>query len=369
MTQIQLPTEALAQLSAVIDGVIRIGPLAAVPQVLGELGQDPAALLAELGLARDLFESPENTISFIDVGRVLSRAVQRTGCEHFGLLVGQRAGVESLGVVGMLGRHSPDLASGLRNIILHLHLHDRGAAPSLSVADAKAILSYTIHIPGLEATALMYDTAMGVAFNLLHELAGPGWRPLEVLLSRSRPTDPEPYRRHFRVPIRFDAEVSGIVFAASTLVRPIPGRDPDLYRALQARISALQAECGDDIVAQVRRVACNLLLRGSGALESVAEVFSVHPRTLNRRLKERGTSFQEIRDSLRQGLARHLLSDTEMTLASIAEVLGYAETSTFNRAFQRWTGTPPGTWRAQGWHGREKGSPCVAQHETRTRAP
>ncbi len=345
MTQIQLPTEALAQLSAVIDGVIRVGPLAAVPRVLGELGQDPAALLGEVGLALDLFESPENTIAFIDVGRVLSRAVQRTGCEHFGLLVGQQAGVESLGVVGMLGRHSPDLATGLRNIILHLHLHDRGAAPSLSVANAKAVLSYTVHLPGLEGTGLMYDTAMGVAFNLLHELAGPGWRPLEVLLSRSHPKDPEPYRRHFRVPVRFDADVSGIVFAA------------------------LQAECGDDIVAQVRRVVCNLLLAGGGALESVAEVFAVHPRTLNRRLKEQGTSFREIRDSLRQGLARHLLSDTEMPLASIAEVLGYAETSIFNRAFQRWTGTPPGTWRAQGWHGREKGSPCVAQQATRARAP
>ena len=363
MTQIQLPAEALAQLSAVIDGVIRIGPVAATPKVLRELGQDPAALMGELGLVSDLFERQENTISFVDVGRLFSLAVRRTSCPHFGLLVGQRAGVESLGVVGMLGRHSPTLGAGLRNIILHLHLHDRGAAPSLSVSGAKAILAYTIHLPDLEATALMYDTAMGVAFNLLHELAGPGWRPLEVLLSRSRPKAPEPYRRHFRVPVRFDAEVSGIVFAASTLERPIPGRDPELYRALQARIAALQAECGDNIVAQVRRVVCNLLLAGGGALESVAEVFTVHPRTLNRRLKERDTSFREIRDTLRLGLAQHLLSDTEMPLALIAEILGYAETSVFNRAFQRWTGTPPGTWRAKGWRGRKKGSPCVASED------
>lgn len=363
MTQIQLPAEALAQLSAVIDGVIRIGPVAAIPTVLRELGQDPAALMGELGVAGDLFEHQENTICFVDVGRLFSLAVRRTCCPHFGLLVGQRAGIESLGVVGMLGRHSPTLGAGLRNIILHLHLHDRGAVPSLSVSGDKAILAYTIHLPDLEATALMYDTAMGVAFNLLHELAGPGWRPLEVLLSRSRPKAPEPYRRHFRVPVRFDAEVSGIVFAASTLERPIPGRDPELYRALQARIAALQAACGDDIVAQVRRVVCNLLLAGGGALESVAEVFTVHPRTLNRRLKERGTSFREIRDTLRQGLAQHLLSDTEMPLALIAEILGYAETSVFNRAFQRWTGTPPGIWRAKGWRGREKGLPCVASED------
>lgn len=357
MTRIQLPAEALAQLSAVIDGAIRIGPVAAIAKVLRELGQDPAALMGELGLASDLFEHQENTISFVDVGRLFSLAVRRTGCPHFGLLVGQRAGVESLGVVGMLGRHSPTLGAGLRNIIRHLHLHDRGAAPSLSVAGDKAILVYTIHLPDLEVTALMYDTAMGVAFNLLHELAGPGWRPSEVLLSRARPKAPEPYRRHFRVPVRFDAEVSGIVFAASNLERPIPGRDLELYRALQARIAALHAECGDDIVAQVRRVVCNLLLAGGGALESVAEVFTMHPRTLNRRLKERGTSFRRIRNTLRLGLACHLLGATQMSLPSIAELLGYGDSSAFNRAFQRWTGTPPGAWRAQGWRDRGHVSP------------
>ncbi|CRI63651.1 Helix-turn-helix-domain containing protein AraC type [Thiocapsa sp. KS1] len=351
MTQIPLPAEALAQLSAVIDGVIRVGPVAAIPRVLSELGQDPAALMGELGLASNLFEHQENTIAFVDVGRLFSLAVRRTGCPHFGLLVGQRAGVESLGVVGMLGRHSPTLATGLRNIILHLHLHDRGAVPSLSVSGDKAILAYTIHLPDLEATAQMYDTAMGVACNVLHRLAGPDWRPLEVLLSRSRPKDPEPYRQHFRVPVRFDAEVSGIVFAASCLERPIPGRDPALYLGLQARIAALHAECEADIVAQVRRVACNLLLGGGGTLESVAEVFTMHPRTLNRRLKERGTSFRAIRNTLRLGLACHLLSATQMPLPSIAELLGYGDTSAFNRAFRRWTGIPPGGWRTRGWRG------------------
>lgn len=349
MTQIPLPAEALAQLSAVIDGVIRVGPVAAIPRVLSELGQDPAALMGELGLARDLFEHHENTISFVDVGRLFSLAVRCTGCPHFGLLVGQRAGVESLGVVGMLGRHSPTLRIGLRNIIRHLHLHDRGAAPSLSVSGDKAILAYTIHLPGLEATAQMYDVAMGVACNLLHALAGPSWRPSEVLLSRARPRDPEPYRQHFRVPIRFDAEVSGVVFSASCLERPIPGRDPALYLGLQARIDALQAECESDIVAQVRRVACNLLLGGGGALEAVAEVLILHPRTLNRRLKERGTSFRRIRNTLRLGLACHLLGATRMTLPSIAELLGYGDTSAFIRAFHRWTGTPPGAWRTQRW--------------------
>jgi len=351
VTQIQLPAEALAQLSAVIDGVIRIGPVAAVPKVLRELGQDPAALMGELGLASDLFEHQENTISFVDVGRLFSLAVRCTGCPHFGLLVGQQAGVESLGVVGMLGRHSPTLGTGLRNIIQHLHLHDRGAAPSLSVSGDKAILAYTIHLPDLAATAHMYDTAMGVACNVLRGLAGPNWRPSEVLLSRARPRDPEPYRQHFRVPILFDAELSGIVFAASWLERPIPGRDPALYLGLRARISALQAECESDIVAQVRRVACSLLLGGCGTLESVAEVLTLHPRTLNRRLKERGTSFRRIRNTLRLGLACHLLGATQMTLPSIAELLGYGDTSAFNRAFQRWTGAPPGAWRAktQGW--------------------
>lgn len=292
-----------------------------------------------------LVEDPENTIGFTPLGRLLGLCVARTACPHLGLLLGQRSGPECLGLVGMLGECSPTLGAALRNMILHLHLHDRGAIPTLTVAADRAQLAYTIYQPGVEATAQIYDAALAIMANLLRALCGPGSQLLEVQLSRARPADPEPYRRCFRAPLRFDSEQCALVFPASCLNLPVPGQDPALLRALGQRIASITPPGDSDLRVQVQRVACNLLMCGRGSLQEVAEVFAVHPRTLNRRLRASGTSFRELLDLVRQGLAYPLLRDTDLPLLNVAHALGYADASAFNHAFHRWTGVNPSAWR------------------------
>jgi AraC-like DNA-binding protein len=79
----------------------------------------------------------------------------------------------------------------------------------------------------------------------------------------------------------------------------------------------------------------------------LAEYFSLHPRTLNRRLKDSGTSFRELHNEARYQMAKQLLRDTKISIESIASRLGYASTTAFNRAFAQWEGVPPGAWRRQ----------------------
>ena len=69
----------------------------AIPAVLRRLGCDPDEVLAEAGVDVRLFDDPENQISYLRRGRLLDICVNRTGCPHFGLLVGQRNGLEALG--------------------------------------------------------------------------------------------------------------------------------------------------------------------------------------------------------------------------------------------------------------------------------
>jgi len=71
-------------------------------------------------------------------------------------------------------------------------------------------------------------------------------------------------------------------------------------------------------------------------------------RTLQRRLREEGTSFAELLDEVRKNLALRYLADARYEAADAAFLLGYAELSTFHRAFRRWTGTSPGEWRRTG---------------------
>jgi AraC-like DNA-binding protein len=328
------------------EGQLRVSIFVNLPALLRELGQDPSEIVTAVGLDLDLFDDRENTVPFITMSRLLALCVERTRCEHFGLLLGERSNTSHLGLVGYLVQSSPDVASALRNLILHLHLHDRGAVPTLTVRNEVALLGYAIYQAGVVRADQIYDAAMAVASNLMTSLCGPKWRATEVLLSRASPTDPSPHRRFFRAPVRFDADQTAIVFPTSWLEHRLTGANAQLRRLLQARVDALEAKGKGDVVEQLRRVLRPLLVSGSGSEERVAQLFSIHRRTLNRRLKERGTTFRALVEETRFDIARHFLGVTRLPIVEIASALDYADASAFTRAFRRWSGTTPAAWRA-----------------------
>jgi AraC-like DNA-binding protein len=342
---VSLPQDAAAQIAAVRDGAVRAGPLVGIPQLLRDLVREPTAVFVAARVDPHLLDDPENVISFSEVGRLLDTCARAADCPHFGLLLGERTGLECLGLVGMLARHSPALKQALHNIVLHLHLHDRGAAPTLSVSDGEARLGYTIYQPDVMATAQIYDLALAIGYNILRTLCGASWRPRYVDLSHAKPRDLAAYRRVFGVTPFFHAEDTALVFPADWLAQPVPGADPALYRALQERVAELSATFYGDLPAQVRRIVCNLLRCGSGSLESAANVLSMHPRTLNRRLQRSGTTYRQLREECHHAFACQLLLDTELPIAEIAARLHYANAPTFTRAFYRWSGSSPAAWR------------------------
>jgi AraC-like DNA-binding protein len=71
----------------------------------------------------------------------------------------------------------------------------------------------------------------------------------------------------------------------------------------------------------------------------------MHRRTLNRRLKAAGTTFQQVLDTVRFEVARQLLADSELTLDDVAAAIGYAGVTPFMHTFRRWAGTTPDRWR------------------------
>jgi AraC-like DNA-binding protein len=82
-------------------------------------------------------------------------------------------------------------------------------------------------------------------------------------------------------------------------------------------------------------------------LPDVAEQLGQTTRTLQRKLKEAGSSFQEVLDQTRRELAEHYLAQAELSITDIAYMLGFQEQSSFNHAFKDWTGVNPGAFRAQ----------------------
>ncbi len=327
------------------EGIVRVSTTAAIPAVLRTLGVDPAELLIEAGLDPNLFDDPDNMISFAARGRLLELCVAKTGCHHFGLLVGQQGGLSSLGLIGYLVMHSPNVESALRSLIHYFHLHAQGAVATLTLEDEFAFLGYNIYQPGVKATDQLEDGAVAITFNILHKLCGDDWAPTEVCFAHRKPSDLKPFDHFFQAPLHFDAERNGCFFHTDFLQQPVHEADAELHRLLQKQIDQLNARHRDDFPEQVRRVLRTALLAGHASEDQVAALFSIHSRTLHRRLKAFDTSFQELIDQERYEIAKQMLEDSEIELSQIAEVLDYADVSAFTRAFRRWNGTTPARWR------------------------
>ena len=326
---------------------MRIGGSLAIPAVLRSLGANPAKVLAEAGFDLKLFDDPDNLISYAARSHLIAHCAARTGCPHFGLLIGQQGGLHSLGLVGLLVKHSPDVGTALRSLVRYLHLHVSGAVPTLTVDGDSAMLGYEIYQTRVEATDQVGDGAVAVMFNIMRALCGPDWKPVEVQFAHRKPADIGPFRRFFRVPLVFDAEQNALVFAADWLNRRLPDTDPELRRLLQKQIDALDARHGDDFPEQVRSVLRTALVTGHGKADQIAALFSMHTRTLNRRLNAFGTGFQQLVDESCFEIARQMLEDSAMQVSQITALLGYADASAFTRAFRRWSGTTPARWRVR----------------------
>ena len=328
-----------------MQSTLRIGANIGVPEVLRNLGVDPSEILAEIGIELSLFDNPNNPISYLARGRMFAHCAERTACPHFGLLVGQRAGLSSFGVVGLLAKHSPDVGFALRSLVRYMHLHVRGANVTLSTDSDLAVLEYQIYQPRARGNDQVGEGAVAVAFNIMRDLCGTDWEPVEARFAHRKPEDVKPFRRFFQAPLRFDAEQYAVVFSASWLHQPMPDTSPELLLLLQREVNELELNQETDFLEQVRSLLRTTLVTGHSSADQVAELLSMNRRTLNRHLNVLGTNFQKVVDEIRFEIARQLLEDSAMEILQIALFLGYSNASAFTRAFRRWSSTTPANWR------------------------
>lgn len=327
-------------------GEIRIAPIAMLPELLREFGVAPGALLKPFGLTEAYFRNPDNPIDYELMGRVLKASASAAACPHFGLLIGQRGNASVLGAPGFLLRHAPDVVTALNEAISNLDLHDRGAAAFIEIGDASSLLGYTIYNARVEGADVIGDAAVAIIWNIMHGLCGPEWQPIEVCFRHDVPADLGAYRHFFsQAPLRFNARHNALSFATHWLTRPVQQADPQLRQHLLQHIDDMRRYADRDFRERVYRALLVLVGKQRCTLDDLAHYFSLHQRTLNRRLKDSGTSFRELYAEARHQTACQLLCDTRSSIQTIATLLGYSDVTAFNRAFSRWEGMPPAQWR------------------------
>lgn len=342
-----LPGVAAPNVAAPRAGEVRIGPLRPVATLLREHGVDLTTVLAACGLPPTAFDDPDRRIPFRTAGCLLQQAGWAARRPDFGLLVGERLDFADFGVLGLMVQRAPTVGGALDGLVRFFHLQDRGSVPYISRPDDRLVaLGYAIFEAETPGIGLTYDAVIAMAMSALRGLCGPAFRAAEIHLAHAAPADTGPYRRFFGAPIVFDAPHSEIHFAAQWLEAPNVGADA-IGHAM-ARRAARDAAAATDrrLTETVRSVVRTLVMSGSLSGPGVAAALGLHERTMRRRLAGEGTRLLDLIAEARFDVARQLLHETRLPLDDIAHALGYADASTFVRAFRGWAGCAPARWRA-----------------------
>jgi AraC-like DNA-binding protein len=326
-------------------GAIRLSVLAGLPELLDELGHDPAPILASVGLQQSWFADTDVRIAFATVGQLITHCIAVTHYSHIGLGLGARIRPSMLGIGGFIVQHATDVRTALEDLIHYLSLHDEGGVVTLASVGNTSLLGYSVYQDKVAEIGQIVFAALAAGNNIMQSLCGPQWRPREVLVTCPRPQEVSVYEGFFKAPVRFGATENALVFAADWLRVQPPRSDPLIYAYLKQQAGELRASRNFETARGLKPLLRILLLTQNCTMPEAARQLGMHSRTLGRRLRAEGTSFREEVASARCAMARQLLEQSVLPLAEVAEMLGYAELSAFAHAFKQWSAMTPGEWR------------------------
>ena len=171
--------------------------------------------------------------------------------------------------------------------------------------------------------------------------------PLAVHLCRSEPSESGAFHRVFRCPITFSAEMNAIDFAHEDVEKPLPTGNAELARHNDEVIRQYLARLDTARVSsRVQTFLVEGFPDGEPTQTTVAQKLGMSTRNLQRRLADEGTTYKDILNESRASLARDYVREGRCSVTEIAFLLGFADTSTFSRAFKRWTGASPRQYAA-----------------------
>lgn len=320
-----------------------------------ERGVSLQALATAAGLPENALSPVPESLAATDYVRLLDAGAELAQHPHFGLHVGERVKLGTYAVYGLILLSCRDFGQVLQQTLRYEGLaHDLGRS-ELRVQDGMAEYRWRSHFPG--ASRHLAESVFAGVRVFSDWLAGTPLPAAPVSFTHAAPADTSEHHRIFGPDVIFGAESNCARFDAALLTLQVPNADVSLYPVLQQHAEQLlQAKLraqgaggngnnGSNIVAQVRASIANNLAQDRARLSTIAEELCLSQRTLQRKLADAGTSFQQLLDQTRQELAQGYLLERDLGLADIAFLLGFQEQSAFNHAFKEWTGESPGSYR------------------------
>ena len=200
--------------------------------------------------------------------------------------------------------------------------------------------------PERDGRLLSDQAALGTFLALWRDACGASLRPKRVQFSHSPIGSVEPLESHFQCPVIFNAQCDAIILDQADLERRNTVGDKQIWNFIRQHLAeSIEATQPNQIDREVVIHVANSLSDGVPRLDEVASSLGLGGRTLQRRLSELGHSYQSLVEEARREVAMKLVADPRHSLVEVAFLTGFAEQSSFTRAFKKWSGKTPRAYR------------------------
>ncbi|MFO8141193.1 MAG: AraC family transcriptional regulator [Marinobacter sp.] len=308
---------------------------------------DADTLLATAGIPAAAREHERWPID--DITRLWHGAERCTGDPGFGLRVGAEFTPMSISGVGLALQSAATLREAVVMGQRFQRLISDGGRFQVLAGESNTWLVYHPRQGQLAFSPHQIEAVLAAVVGFASWVTGTRMEPVRVQFSQPRLGPLQGYRAAFHCPVDFEQAFSGVLMDNTVLDQALPQADPQLAqvhkRYTRARLAALSMNSAS--VPELRRWLAARLGPVLPRRADAAEVLGISERTLARRLRTQGQTFDDLLDDVRRERALQAVTETAAAMPEIAESLGFAEVSTFYRAFRRWTGLPPVRWRKQ----------------------
>ena len=302
---------------------------------LRERGVCAEAFVADLGMPPASFRNPLARIPVSDHLRLLDAAVRVLGDDNVGLRAGRRADPGRFSIFGAAMLTFPNPRSALPLIWrVKDFYHD-----ACQLALEERPVESKFFVRNVEDGHRQSGELLIAACVSLGRWMWTDYPLRAVYFAHEAPACTAEHERFFGVPVHFGAGRNGYAFLTSNLDEPYPDAGAQAHWLLREEV--LRQIAALDFVGKVRHAIIRGLESGKGGAQWVADDLTLSVRTLHRRLQERGTTFSQLHDAERRARAENYLRSGHRTVAEVAELLGFASSAAFRKAFRRWTGGLP----------------------------
>lgn len=327
--------------------IVRAGAWSGFRELVTELGGDAEAILATARIASSMLTEPDRYLSLRAFLECQEIAARELGRPDFGLMLGSRQNLAMLGPLSIAILNAATARESIEICARYLHVHNPSARVLLTPRPRSPfeLLSSPLTLSREMPRSQNSERAVASFHVMLGQVVGPDYQPREVWFTHKPLSPPSVYRKHFGVAPLFGKPSNGIALDRKLLDVWRPSRSPQLKRIAETYLRSIAPPRATTWSVRAASVMRSLLRGGDCSPEQTAKTMSVHPRTLQRRLKAEGASFEAIRDSVRREMAEALLAQPGLSLSQIAQMLHYADSSAFSKCARRWFGESPSAHR------------------------